>query len=255
VKPLSKPDLVYWSMIAVLATVAALLASLPQDAAWGVAPADLPASPPVIALATFGIMAVLYGGLGLAGLRLSVRLGFAGIWDEHVSQRTRFVRPAYWGVGLGVVFIAVDRLFAGLHGFGPLPHPPFPASVGASLTAGIGEEVIFRLFFISFWTWLVSRIVLRGRALNAVFGGVTALSAVVFAVAHVPAVMYMLGIDTVGDMPVALGAELLLLNGVLSIVAALQMRRYGILAAVGVHFWTDVVWHVVWGAVTGASWR
>jgi hypothetical protein len=28
-----------------------------------------------------------------------------------------------------------------------------------------------------------------------------------------------------------------------------MLKRAGFLGAVGVHFWTDVVWHVVWGAL------
>ena len=42
------------------------------------------------------------------------------------------------------------------------------------------------------------------------------------------------------------------MNGSLSVVAASFMRRWGILAAVGVHFWTDVVWHVLWGSIVMA---
>ncbi|MCD6284330.1 MAG: hypothetical protein J7M39_00270 [Anaerolineae bacterium] len=41
--------------------------------------------------------------------------------------------------------------------------------------------------------------------------------------------------------------EIFLLNGVLSVIVAWLFRRYGFLAAMSVHFWTDVVWHVVWG--------
>jgi hypothetical protein len=26
--------------------------------------------------------------------------------------------------------------------------------------------------------------------------------------------------------------------------------KYGFLAAVGIHFWTDVIWHVIWGMIS-----
>jgi hypothetical protein len=84
--------------------------------------------------------------------------------------------------------------------------------------------------------------------LDAVFVVVTAVSALLFTAGHVPAVMHSFGLEQVGDVPLTLAAELLVLNGSLSVVAALFMRRWGILAAVGVHFWTDVVWHVLWGS-------
>jgi len=78
---------------------------------------------------------------------------------------------------------------------------------------------------------------------------VAVLSALVFAVAHLPSVMAPLGIETVKAMPPALLGEVILLNSVVSLLAAYGLRHYGLLAAVGVHFWTDVVWHVVWGAI------
>lgn len=67
-------------------------------------------------------------------------------------------------------------------------------------------------------------------------------------------VMAAFGIEGVSEIPVALIGEIVLLNGALSLLATYYFRRYGFLAAVGVHFWTDVVWHVIWGAfVTGAN--
>ena len=239
---------IYWAMILVLAVAAAALVFLLQEGAWQLPAAELPAPRPVLALLNFTVMLVVYGGLGFIGLRLSPSIGFAGIWDERVPRRLRFAIPALAGMALGVLFILADVIFSKLHALGPLPHPPFPASLIASITAGIGEEVLFRLFFVVFWVWLLSHVVLRKRKLNAVFGAVTAVSALVFTAGHVPAVMYSFGLEQVRDMPLALAAELLVLNGSLSVVAALFMRRWGILAAVGVHFWTDVVWHVLWGS-------
>jgi hypothetical protein len=34
-----------------------------------------------------------------------------------------------------------------------------------------------------------------------------------------------------------------------AVVAAWHLRRQGFVAAVGVHVWTDVVWHVVYGVL------
>jgi len=239
---------VYWAMILVLAAAAAALVFLLQEGGWQLPAAELPAPRPVLALLNFTVMLVVYGGLGFVGLRLSPSVGFAGIWDEGVPRRLRFGIPALAGMALGVLFILADAIFGKLHALGRLPHPPFPASLVASIIAGIGEEVLFRLFFVVFWVWLLSHVVLRKRKLDAVFGAVTAVSALLFTAGHVPGVMHAFGLVQLRDMPPALAAELLVLNGSLSVVAALFMRRWGILAAVGVHFWTDVVWHVLWGS-------
>ncbi|NJD20164.1 MAG: CPBP family intramembrane metalloprotease, partial [Gemmatimonadetes bacterium] len=122
-----------------------------------------------------------------------------------------------------------------------------PTSLGASLTAGIGEEILFRLFFVSFWVWFVSHALLRGRAQGAGFAAVTGASAVLFTAGHVPAVMVLFGLERVGDLPSALALELLVINGSLSVVAAWLLRSRGLLAAAGVHFWADVGWHGLWG--------
>ncbi len=61
--------------------------------------------------------------------------------------------------------------------------------------------------------------------------------------------MLLFGLKTVSKIPLALMSEIIILNGVLSLFAAYYFRKYGFLAAVGIHFWTDMVWHVVWGAI------
>jgi hypothetical protein len=47
------------------------------------------------------------------------------------------------------VFIIDDLMFSWLNRIGRLIHPPFVTAIVASIAAGIGEETMFRLFFIS----------------------------------------------------------------------------------------------------------
>jgi len=50
--------------------------------------------------------------------------------------------------------VVVDRLFAVFANWQGFPHPPFPLSIMASATAGIGEEILFRSFILGcgpFW--------------------------------------------------------------------------------------------------------
>jgi hypothetical protein len=44
--------------------------------------------------------------------------------------------------------------------------------------------------------------------------------------------------------------EIIVLNGVIGIIAGQRYMKDGLVAAVGVHFWTDVVFHVIWGLVS-----
>jgi len=240
---------IYLALIIMLGLLAAVSPYLPQgDALAAISKKQLPASRWVISLTGALSMLLIYGGLGYVGWRLSYRLNFANIWDEKVSKRQRFLLPAFTGAAIGILFIAIDQVLSNFHEMGPLPHPPFPTSLVASLSAGIGEEVIFRLFFISFWVWLISHIVLKKRWENQVFWIVVVFSALAFAAAHLPSVMILFEVSSVGSLPGVLILELILLNGLLSIFAAYHFRYYGLLAAIGVHFWTDLIWHVIWGA-------
>jgi len=246
-KKVSTSVKIYIGLILILALAAATNVFLPQGAL--VPTEEFPASKPVFALAIASLTLIAYGGLGFVGLALSKKIGFAELWSTTVSVRQRLLIPALIGAALGVFFILADAVFSRFHTLGPIPHPPFPTSLVASVSAGIGEEVMFRLFFVSFWVWLVSGVILKGKWQNQVFWIVAVGSAIVFAVAHFPGLMFLFGLKTIGEMPAALIGEIILLNGILSIVAAYYLRACGFLAAVSIHFWTDVVWHVIWGTL------
>ena len=241
---------IYIGLIITLAILAAINVFLPQGFFSPILPEqELPASKPVLALVNAAVMLILYGGLGFLGLKLSQKLGFADLWDSKISNRQRFFIPALIGIGIGAFLILGDTILSQFHALGPLPHPPFPTSLVASAAAGIGEELIFRLFFISFWVWLISYVILKKRWQNQIFWIVAVLSALAFALGHIPSVMILFGLNTVNEIPFALMTEIILLNGVVSLFAAYYFRKFGFLAPVGIHFWTDVVWHVIWGMV------
>ena len=241
---------IYIGLIITLAILAAINIFLPQDSFLPILPEqELPASKPVLALVNAAIMLILYGGLGFLGLKLSQKLGFADIWDSKVYNNQRFLIPALVGIVIGVFFIFADAILSQFHTLGPLPHPPFPTSLVASATAGIGEEVIFRLFFIPFCVWLISHVILKKRWQNQIFWLVAVFSALAFAFGHIPSVMILLGLNNISEIPLALMSEVILLNGVISLFAAYYFRKFGFLAAVGIHFWTDVIWHVIWGVI------
>jgi len=246
-KNLSSSLKIYIVLIITLAILAAGNVFLPQ--AVPLPEQELPASKPMLALINAAIMLVLYGGLGLLGLKLAQRLGFSELWDERVSNAQRFVIPALIGVCLGLFLILADAIFSQFHSVGPLPHPPFPTSLVASATAGIGEELLFRLFLLSFLVWLVSHVILKGRWQNQIFWIAAIFSALIFALGHLPALMVLFGFKTVAEIPTALMSEIILLNSIVSLFAAYYLRKYGFLAPVGIHFWTDIVWHGVWGAM------
>jgi len=237
---------VYILMIIILTISAVISVFLPQSSMISIRQ-ELPASKAVIALVNALIMLVLYGGLGYIGLKLSMKLGFAELWDKKVNNKQRFLYPAIYGIIAGFLLIIFDYIFSFFNGIGKLIHPPFPTSFFASITAGIGEEVIFRLFFISFWVWLISQVILKGKYKNKVFWIVTFLSAIAFAGAHLPSIMFLENIEQISNLSLVLIIEIFLLNSFISFPAAYYFRKYGVLAAVGIHFWADIIWHVIYG--------
>jgi membrane protease YdiL (CAAX protease family) len=239
----------FWLLLALLALAAAVNPFLPQMAV----PTSSPPAPALplwmVSLIGVGTVLLLYGGLGYVGLVLWRRLKLPDLWTETVTNRQRFLIPALVGVAIGVVLIVADLGFSQFNGVGRLIHPPFPASLVATIAAAIGEEILFRLFFISFWSWLIGAVLLRSRGQPVVYWSVAVLSALLFAVAHLPALMYMLGVSELSQLSPVLLVQIILLNGVVSLFAAHYYRKSGFLAPVGIHFWADIVWHVLWGAL------
>jgi membrane protease YdiL (CAAX protease family) len=241
----SRSQKTYFLLVLLLAICSSINIFLPQGALLGVH--ELPASKPVIALAAFFIVGIIYGGLGLLGLYLSNRLGIPDICSDSVINYQRFVQPALIGIGIGIFLIISDIVLSHFNSVGHLHHPPFPTSLTASIAAGIGEEIVFRLFFISFWLWLISTLLFKGKGKSTIFWIIIAFSAVGFSLGHLPSIMFSFNYTTVAQIPAMLLFEIILLNSVLSFFAAYYFRKYGFLAAVGVHFWTDVVWHIIYG--------
>jgi hypothetical protein len=67
-----------------------------------------------------------------------------------------------------------------------------------------------------------------------------------FAAGHLPGAMFILDVGNPVDLPAPFLIELFVLNGIVGLVAGAQYTRTGLVAAIGVHFWTDIVWHAVW---------
>jgi hypothetical protein len=236
----------FFILLAILALAAGLNAFLPQGERGTLMPeSQIPKWQ--LALGAAGITTALYGFLGMLGLALWRNLDFPEIWAKNVSARQRFLIPALAGGALGLVLIVADLVFSRINGLGRLMHPPFPTSLVASVSAGIGEELLFRLFFVSFWTWLVGKVLLRGRSLTVVYWVASTFSALAFGASHLPTLMILTGITDPALFSPVLLLQIFLLNGLISLVAAYYFKKYGFLAPVGVHFWTDIVWHMLWG--------
>ena len=210
---------------------------------------DMGVSNVVLGLANAGIVIVVYGLLGLAGYWFARKLELPGIFSEDGNWRRWFIIPLVLGLICGVIVVIVDLLFAPINGFGRLPHPAFPSSILASLSAGIGEEMMFRGFVFGLWGLLLNWLLKRFTGRRGALWIANVIAALLFGVGHTGTVMVLTGASSPAELSPVLWAEILLLNGVIGLIAGERYMKDGLVAAAGVHFWTDMVFHVLWGVI------
>jgi hypothetical protein len=235
-------------LVILLAFFSALSVFFPLNFIAQMPEQSLPASKSIMSLVSFFIVLIIYGGLGFIGLKLSSRIDFPEIWDTKITIKNKIIFPSVIGIIIGIIFIIVDIIYTKLFSLKQL-HPEFPFSIIASFTAGIGEEIIFRLFIISFWVWLISKKIFKSKHQVIIFWIVTIFSAISFSIGHIPSVMVLSGYKTFNEIPIELMLEIILLNGLLAVFCAYSFKKYGIISSMVLHIWTDIVWHIIWGAM------
>lgn len=213
----------------------------------GVPMPDMGVSNAVIGLANAGIVLVVYGLLGLAGFWFARKLELPGIFSEDGNWKRWFIIPLLLGLVCGVLVVIGDVIFAPINGFGRFPHPAFPISIFASLSAGIGEEIMFRGFIFGLWGFLLNWLLKRfnGRTLALWIANI--IAAFAFAAGHLGTIFFLTSASSLAELNPVLLTEVFLLNGVVGLVAGERYMKDGLVAAAGVHFWTDVVFHIFWG--------
>ncbi len=204
-------------------------------------------SPVVLGLVNAGIVLVVYGLLGLAGYWFARKLNLPGIFSEDGNWRRWFLIPLVIGIACGVLVVIGDVLFAPINGFGRMLHPAFPLSIIASLSAGIGEEILFRVFVFGLWAFILNWLFKRfnGRTLALWIANV--IAALAFSASHLSTIVILTHAASISDLSPMAFVEIFLLNGTIGLLAGWRYMKDGLVAASGIHFWTDVVFHVAWG--------
>lgn len=242
--------IVFFVLLVIYAICAFLTYALFTDqlaTVTGVPMPDMGVSNAVMGLANAGIILVLYGILGLAGYWFSNRLGLPGIYRKDGNWRLWLLTPFVLGTLCGLALVIGDLVFAPINGLGHFPHPPFPLSILASISAGIGEEILYRSFVFGVWALLLNWVLYRFNGGTVAFWIANIIAALAFGAGHLGSVMVLTSITTLADLNPVLLVEIFLLNGIVGLVAGNQYVKTGLIAAIGVHFWADVFWHVLWG--------
>jgi hypothetical protein len=203
---------------------------------------------------------VLYGVLAGVGLLLACRIGlglpFLEGWLSKQPVRGRFLRVLWVSVAVGIagslVIAALDRwifmpaLKAMLQGRNlALPAsitPPAWQGLLASLEGGITEDVLLRLFALTFFAWLGSLVSrdAEGRPTLVFLWVANVLAAVLFGIGHLPA-------TAAAGLPLTplVIVRAIVLNGLLGVAFGWLYWTRGLESAVMAHFSADVVLHVV----------
>ncbi len=111
----------------------------------------------------------------------------------------------------------------------------------ASFYGGIAEEILLRLFVMSFFVWL-GRFLSKtseGKATSAVFWIANILAAVLFGLGHLPTVALLVPLT-----PLVL-ARTILLNGLIGVICGWLYWKRGLESAMISHFSADLVLHVL----------
>ena len=180
----------------------------------------------------------------VVGYWFARKLDLPGIFSADGSWNRWFVIPLLLGVVCGVLLVLGDLLFAPIKDFGRFPHPEFPVSILASLSAGISEEILFRGFAFGLWELLLNWLLQRLNRRSLVLWVANAIAALAFGAGHLGSLFFLTGASSFAALNPVLLAEIFLLNG---LIAGERYMKDGLVAAAGVHFWTDVVFHVLWG--------
>jgi hypothetical protein len=193
----------------------------------------------------------------LVGILTARRLGLGAPYLEALLYRRplpegwqrALVTGSLTGLAAGAVLLALVGVFSplleqipeltNLSGSMPNAWQGFLASI----SAGINEEVLLRLFLLSVLAWLAQAVLLRRRAGRPPLGilwGANVLAAVIFGLAHLP---------NLAALGVAVTPFLLfyivLLNGLAGLAFGWLFWTYGLESAILAHFFTDIVLHVL----------
>ncbi len=224
-KSLSSSIKAYGGIVAVLAVLFAVIRAFEIDATISVVQRSQLTLPVLLVVAT----------LGLVGVGLSERTGFPDIWDTRVPITHRLLIPLLLGMAFGLGFRVL-----GLGQSLPDPEqPPFPASIPYFLYGAGLSEILFRLFPMPLLVWLISNLLLRGRAQASVSWGAAGLSSLLEPLSQVGA-MLLLG---VGSGPAIAFIFALILS--VNLVQGWLFRACGFGASLVMRLAFYSVWHII----------
>lgn len=185
--------------------------------------------------------------LTISNLQAAVIYGFVCVLSYFLLPKTdlepfqykpilkRVIYPAiFWGTIVGLTIFFIEKsLF--LNSQLSSIHPPFWAGLLASLYGAINEEILLRLFLLTFVYWALTKALKLNR--KTLLWIATLTVALIFGLGHLPAALK-LGNPTFLEI-----GRVLLLNGLAGTVFGWLYWSKGLWTAMGAHFVVDILIH------------
>ena len=240
-------------LLLLAAGVFGCIAVLPYVWSLGLIPEDkLPAPKSVLALAQIVQSVVMLSVAVFLGLYLGRKVGLGAPYLEdrltgesvHDGFKSVLITSVVLGVIAGGLVFFLDRVVFAVY-IEPVTasqaKPALWQRFLASFYGGICEELFMRLFLMSFFVWLFSKIkrTVSGHAADLGFWSAIVLVSVIFGLGHLPMTARFIGIT-----PLVV-VRAILLNGIAGIVFGWLYWKKGLESAMVSHFSADIIIHVV----------
>jgi hypothetical protein len=231
---LSKPVFIFFGLIAYLILVKLIITFFPAEFR----------STSQAAVFEWKFLA-LWTILGSIGVILAQRTGFPEPWNGGISNSRRVLLPLAIGIVLGILAIATDRMTGWTHFVAnkihlKTIHIDFPASIAIYPGGAIIVNIVYRIFTILFLLWIISNLILKGRAQNKVFWILAVLLAFVEPLGD-------LGLKELGYVTMS---AVFVQDYALNIIESWLFRTLGFLAPILMRIFFYLIWHVLWGVIS-----
>jgi membrane protease YdiL (CAAX protease family) len=241
-----------WKLFSVLLSASAVTALMVLPYAFALMSDKAPVITPVLVIAQMIQASILFAIAIYFGLRLAKRVGFGlpileGALKGDGQTGSRLKSVLWLSVGLGALasalIVAISIPFESLSVDFLKAEVSIPAwkSLLASFYGGIAEEVLLRLFLMTFFVWITFKIwkTSEGKPTAAGIWLSIIVSSVIFGLGHLP----ITGSVTAITPMVVLRA--ILLNGVGGVIFGWLYWKKGLESAMISHFSADICLHVI----------
>ena len=179
--------------------------------------------------------------LGVIGKILAKKIG---IWKKIEFSKKAIIDILFVTIIGGIIFIMADHLifnnFSEAIKNSYAVKPTIECIVAYIVYGGVVEEVMLRLFLMSFLALIIQKITKKEEINEKILIISNVIAAILFAAGHLPATAIMIGITPM------IVFRCFLLNGGFGLVFGRLYRKYGIhcamIAHIGVHIVSKLIW-------------